>query len=75
MSLFSKKQTVNLDVTGMHCPKCVARVKEALEGVEGVTEADVRLEDNAATVEGHGFEAAALVTAVQAAGFEAALAE
>ena len=75
MSLFSKKQTVDLDVTGMHCEKCVARVKEALEGVEGVTGADVRLEDNAATVEGHGFDASALVAAVQGIGFEAALAE
>ena len=75
MSLFSKKETVNLDVTGMHCEKCVARVKDALEGVEGVTDADVRLEDNAATVEGHGFEAVALVAAVEAIGFEASLAE
>ena len=32
MGLFSKKETVKLDVTGMHCQKCVARVKEALEG-------------------------------------------
>ena len=75
MSLFSKKETVNLDVTGMHCEKCVARVKEALEGVEGVTNADVRLEDNAATVEGHGFDASVLVAAVDAIGFGAALAE
>ena len=73
MSLFSKKETVNLDVQGMHCEKCVARVKEALEGVEGVTGADVRLQDNAATVEGHGFDSCALVAAVEAAGFEAAL--
>ena len=71
MSLFSKKETVELDIQGMHCEKCVARVKEALEGVEGVTGADVSLEDHAATVEGHGFDAAALVAAVQATGFEA----
>ena len=75
MSLFSKKETVDLNVTGMHCEKCVARVKEALEGVDGVTSADVRLEDNAATVEGHGFESAALVAAVEAIGFGAALTE
>ena len=75
MSLFSKKETAELNVTGMHCEKCVARVTEALEGVEGVTGADVRLEDNAATVEGHGFDTAALVAAVEAVGFEAALAE
>ena len=74
MSLFSKKETVVLNVTGMHCEKCVARVKEALEGVDGVTNADVRLEDNAATVEGHGFDAAALLEAVEAIDFGASLA-
>lgn len=75
MSLFSKKETVNLDVSGMHCEKCVARVKDALEGVEGVTGADVSLEANAATVEGHGFDAAELVAAVEEVGFGASLAE
>ena len=75
MSLFSKKETVNIDVEGMHCEKCVARVKEALENVDGVTNADVRLEDNAATVEGHGFDAAALAAAIKAIGFEATIAD
>ena len=75
MSLFSSKETVKLDVTGMHCEKCVARVKDALEGVEGVTSADVSLEDNAATVEGHGFDKDALVAAVKAIDFGAAIAE
>ena len=36
MSLFSKKEVMKLDVTGMHCEKCVARVKAALEGVGAV---------------------------------------
>ena len=71
MSLFSKKETVQLDVQGMHCEKCVARVTEALEGVDGVTSALVSLDENAATVEGHGFETDALIAAVQAVGFEA----
>jgi len=74
MSLFSKKETVNLDITGMHCEKCVARVTEALEGADGVTSAQVSLEDESATVEGHGFDAAALVSAIEAAGFEASVA-
>ncbi len=71
MSLFSKKETIELEITGMHCEKCVARVTEALEGVEGVTSADVRLEDNAATVEGHGMSVDALVAAVEAIDFGA----
>lgn len=74
MSLFSKKETVKLDVKGMHCEKCVARVTEALEGAEGVTSATVSLEDESAVVEGHGIATDQLVAAVQEAGFEASLA-
>lgn len=74
MSLFSSKQTTNLSVKGMHCPKCVARVKEALEGVEGVVEANVVLETESAVVEGRGYAEDALIAAVTACGFEAALA-
>ena len=75
MGLFSKKETAKLEVTGMHCMKCVARVKEALEGVEGVTKANVTLEPGAAEVSGHGFDKAALVPAIEAIGFGAKLAE
>ena len=75
MSLFSKKETVKLDVTGMHCEKCVARVKEALENVEGVTSAEVSLEENAATVEGYGFASDSLVDAIVEVGFGASVAE
>lgn len=74
MSLFSKKETVTLNVEGMHCPKCVARVKDALEGVDGVTNAQVSLEQNNAVVEGHGFDTAALTAAVDAIDFKATLA-
>ena len=75
MGLFSKKETAKLDVTGMHCQKCVARVKDALEGVEGVTKAKVDLDTNSAEVEGHGFDRAALVPAIEAVGFGASLVE
>ena len=74
MSLFSKKETVKLDVKGMHCEICVARVTEALEGAEGVTSATVSLEDESAVVEGHGIAKDQLVAAVQEAGYEASLA-
>ena len=74
MSLFSAKETINLDVQGMHCEKCVARVKTALEACDGVTAATVSLEDNAATVEGHGIDAAALIAAIEAIDFSATLA-
>ncbi len=74
MSLFSKKETVKLNVGGMHCEKCVGHVTEAVMGVEGVTGASVSLEEGSATVEGHGFDSAALVAAIEAAGFEASVA-
>ena len=70
MSLFSKKETITLDVRGMHCEKCVVRVTAALEAVDGVTGVAVSLSDNAATVEGHGMDPAALAAAVADAGFE-----
>ena len=74
MSLFSKKETVNLSVKGMHCPKCVARVTEALEAIDGVTDVEVNLEGESAVVEGRGMDAEAMVAAIDALGFEAALA-
>ena len=74
MSLFSQKETQTLSVKGMHCPKCVARVKDALENVEGVTQATVGLEEESAVVEGRGLDPQALVDAVTAIDFEAALA-
>ena len=57
----------------MHCPKCVARVKDALEAVDGVTSADVNLEEERATVEGCA-NVDQLIAAVQAIDFTAELA-
>lgn len=39
-----------LDIEGMMCAHCQAHVKEALEGVEGVTKVDVSLEQKQASV-------------------------
>ena len=36
MSLFSQKETVELDVQGMHCEKCSNRVTEAVNDIPGV---------------------------------------
>ncbi len=73
MGLFGAMETVQLKVTGMHCPRCIARVKEALEGVEGVVSAGVDLDAGQATVEGTA-NAQELVEAVKAIGFDAELA-
>lgn len=75
MSLFSAKETIELSVKGMHCPKCVARVTNALEEADGVTGVQVSLDDENAIVEGRGMDADALVAVVNELGFAAALAE
>ena len=56
--LFGKKkeqknetaQTYVIAVEGMMCPRCVAHVKTAIEGVSGVSSVDVSLENASATV-------------------------
>ena len=73
MALFKESNTTVLHVGGMHCPKCVARVKDALEAVDGVTSADVNLEEERATVTGCA-NADRLIAAVQAIDFTAELA-
>lgn len=73
MGLFGNVSTVELKVTGMHCPKCVVRVKEALESVDGVTKAEVLLEPGLAKVEGTA-DVEALIAAVKSIEFGAELA-
>ena len=38
-----KKFEKNLKVDGMHCQKCVARITEALKGIEGVKKVNIDL--------------------------------
>ncbi len=49
--LFGKKETATLQVDGMHCVKCQARVENALKAVAGVGKVTVSLENGTATVE------------------------
>ena len=41
-----------MKITGMMCPRCEARVKKALETLDGVTEAQVSHEKGCAVVTG-----------------------
>ncbi|HTZ64700.1 MAG TPA: heavy metal translocating P-type ATPase [Solirubrobacteraceae bacterium] len=73
------REVVDLDVSGMHCGSCAARVQRALGEQPGVTEALVNYATGRATVEleaGAPDTAAAavdrLVAAVQGAGYDAA---
>ncbi len=64
--------TTVFKVDGMSCMHCVAHVKKALEGVNGVTQADVDLEKGEATVQGD-FDTAAAIKAVADAGYDCAV--
>lgn len=61
-----------LNVEGMMCQHCVAHVKNALEGIDGVTAADVNLDEKRATVSlAQDVADDTLVGAVVDAGYEA----
>ncbi len=62
---------VELDIEGMTCASCVSRVERALSAVPGVIEASVNLATNRASVVHTGADEAALIAAVQRAGYEA----
>ena len=65
-----------LDIRGMHCASCVARVEQALAQVPGVEEAQVNLATEQASVKAAPEIALTdLVSAVAASGFSASLVE
>ncbi len=59
-------------ITGMNCPHCQNAVKKAIAAVNGVDTVEVDLHAGLATVDGT-VDHAAIIDAVHAAGFEAAL--
>ncbi|WP_373740250.1 heavy-metal-associated domain-containing protein [Neisseria sp.] len=68
-------KTITLNIGGMTCGGCVKSVTKILEGVSGVSKAEVSLENGHAVVE---FDAAkthagALIEAVEDGGFDASL--
>ncbi|RMD80120.1 MAG: heavy metal-binding protein [Gammaproteobacteria bacterium] len=63
---------VVLKIQGMSCGHCVGAVRQALEGVAGVRQVEVRLEEGRALVEGEA-DPQALVAAVKEEGYEAEL--
>ncbi|MBI3155574.1 MAG: heavy metal translocating P-type ATPase [Burkholderiales bacterium] len=62
-------QTLTLPIAGMTCASCVRRVERALAAVPGVEGAEVNLATEAATVRAPAVDPAALVAAVERAGF------
>ena len=69
------KRLLRLEVRGMSCGNCSAAVTRALEAVPGVKKARVSLDPGRAEVKGKALDGAALVRAVEDAGFEAVLEE
>jgi copper chaperone len=57
----------------MHCGHCKAAVMRELEGVSGVQTVEVDLETKIVTVGGDPLDEAALVEAIDEAGYEAEL--
>jgi cation transport ATPase len=66
-----------LDIEGMHCAACVARVEAELSKVPGVSAAHADLAKNQATVqlESDDAQSGPLLAAVEEAGYQAALAD
>jgi len=63
---------VRLSIEGMRCAGCVSKVEAALASAPGVQQANVNLVDRTASVQGEaGLDEASLISAVQAAGYDA----
>ena len=75
MSQMTQRNTEELKVAEMTCGSCVVHVGEALEGVDGVSSADVDLESGTARVHGERLDRDALVAAIRAEGYDVAIPE
>ena len=67
-------QTITMKVEGMSCGHCQMRVKKALEGIDGVTSAEVDLINKQASIQiDNEVDASLLKQAVEKIGFTAQL--
>ncbi|MCS0585120.1 heavy metal translocating P-type ATPase [Massilia pinisoli] len=62
---------MDIDIGGMTCASCVARVEKAIKAVPGVVDASVNLATERAAVKGRDLDLRAIVVAVEQAGYEA----
>jgi Cu+-exporting ATPase len=65
------EQTIDLEIGGMSCASCVGRVERALKRTPGVRDAQVNLATERARVSVSAADAAALIAAVERAGYTA----
>lgn len=66
-------ETLVFDVKGMTCDHCVHAVTNAVKEVPGVTDVNVELATNSATVGGQGFDVRKIIEAIEEEGYEAAV--
>ena len=64
---------IDIRVAGMSCNHCRSSVEKALQGLPGVQEVLVSLEDGRARVSGLQLERTTILKAVEECGFEAAI--
>jgi len=62
---------IQLSVKGMTCASCVAHVEKAVKQVDGVRQAEVNLATEEARIQVDGASAAALIRAIEKAGYNA----
>ena len=62
---------ISIQVTGMSCAACSARVEKAVSKVPGVMSCSVSLLTNSMGVEGSGTSRQEIISAVEAAGYGA----
>lgn len=67
------EKTVELNIEGMTCDGCANTITKSLEKTEGVSEADVSLEEKKAVVKYTGEDNEALVKAVEKVGYKATI--
>lgn len=67
----NKMEKITINVNGMMCMHCHARVEKVLKALPGVTNVAVSLENKNATVEGEGITKDLLIQTVVDAGYEA----
>ncbi len=69
--ILTSVQTQTYSVPGMHCDHCKAAVTRELRSVPGVAAVDADLETKLVTVWGHVLDDAALIAAIDEAGYDA----
>ena len=62
---------IDIAIEGMTCASCVARVEKAIRAVPGVRDASVNLATEKAAIRGEGLDVAAIMAAVEQAGYAA----